>query len=72
MEEKVNFTPGRSATNNQVIKKLRFGFVGYLEKVLKRHKTRTQHVKLQLPTPAIELLVAVKALKLQNFSIVEV
>lgn len=51
---------------------MRFGFVGYLEKVLKRHKTRTQHVKLQLPTPAIVLLVAVKALKLQNFSIVEV
>ena len=62
MEEKVNFTPGRSATNNQVIKKLRFSFVGYLEKVLKRHKTQTQHVKL----------LAVKALKLQNFSIVEV
>ena len=72
MEEKVNFTRGRSATNNQVIKKLRFGFVGYLEKVLKWHKTGRQHLKLQLPTPAIVLLVAVKALKLHNFSIVEV
>ena len=66
MEEKVNFTSGRSATKNQVIKKLRFGFVGYLEKVL------NYNYKLQLPTPAIVLLVAVKALKLQNFSIVEV
>ena len=41
MEEKVNFTPGRSATNDQVIKELRFGFVGYLEKVLKRHNILT-------------------------------
>lgn len=33
---------------------------------------RTQHVKLQLPTPSIILLLAVTALKLQYFSIVEV
>ena len=33
---------------------------------------RTQHVKLLLPTPAIVLLVLLKALKLQNVSIVEV
>ena len=33
---------------------------------------RTQHVELQLPTPASVLLVLLKALKLQNVSIVEV